>query len=324
MPNLYGALVTPEDDWEFKDDQEMDKEENWEVHDDGEFGIAQLSTMKFSSGDPKVTRRNLLLAIFVTMVIAVSTLVLLTGQKFNSISGRDNYSTSAYDASNAMINVVSVSNEYGELDLSAMLPYEFLTDSFLIEPYKETTITIGGLYNNCNYNWSFIKFGVNSVNASDIISTDQKLNVTLISPGAYNFTILEKCGEAMNSHRQLNMKVWVKYVRRELSMLNDFDREEFLDAFHVLWNVSTTQGKVLYGDRYKSVKYFATLHNDGGGNAACDEFHGGLGFLNNHMYLSAYLEQSLQLVNPKVALNYLDYSKYFESAAYANRKFRYT
>lgn len=324
MPNLYGALVTPEDDWEFKDDQEMDNEENWEVHDDGEFGIAQLSTMKFSSGDPKVTRRNLLLAIFVTMVIAVSTLVLLTGQKFNSISGRDNYSTSAYDASNAIINVVSVSNEYGELDLSAMLPYEFLTDSFLIEPYKETTITIGGLYNNCNYNWSFIKFGVNSVNASDIISTDQKLNVTLISPGAYNFTILEKCGEAMNSHRQLNMKVWVKYIRRELSMLNDFDREEFLDAFHVLWNVSTTQGKVLYGDRYKSVKYFATLHNDGGGNAACDEFHGGLGFLNNHMYLSAYLEQSLQLVNPKVALNYLDYSKYFESAAYANRKFRYT
>ena len=76
---------------------------------------------------------------------------------------------------------------------------------------------------------------------------------------------------------------------------------------------------VLYGDRFKSVNYFATLHNDGGGNAACDEFHGGLGFLNNHIYLSAYLEQSLQLVNPAVALHYMEYSKYFESLEFHER-----
>ena len=68
-----------------------------------------------------------------------------------------------------------------------------------------------------------------------------------------------------------------------------------------------------YGERFKSLHYFAALHNDGGGNSVCDEFHGGVGFLNNHMYLSAYLEQSMQLVNPKVCLHYIEYTQYFES-----------
>ena len=58
------------------------------------------------------------------------------------------------------------------------------------------------------------------------------------------------------------------------------------------------------------------IHNDAAGNGVCDEFHGGLGFVSNHVYLSSFLEQSLQLVNPRVALHYMDYSKYFESDAF--------
>ena len=32
-----------------------------------------------------------------------------------------------------------------------------------------------------------------------------------------------------------------------------------------------------------------------------------------------YLEQSLRLVNPRVSLHYMDYSKYFESDAFKSR-----
>jgi hypothetical protein len=113
----------------------------------------------------------------------------------------------------------------------------------------------------------------------------------------------------------------VKYIRRELSSLNDDDREEFLDAFHTLWTTSTTDGKMKYGDAYKSLFYFASLHNDAGANAQCDEFHGGNGFVNNHLLLSAYLEQSLQLVNPRVALHYMEYTKYFEMSEFKTRKY---
>jgi hypothetical protein len=113
--------------------------------------------------------------------------------------------------------------------------------------------------------------------------------------------------------KQMTQTVWVKYVRRELMTLTDEDREEFLDAFRTLWDVTTKDGMTKFGKLYKSVAYLSTVHNDAGANSVCDEFHAGTGFLNNHMYLSAYLEQSMQMINPKVALHYIEYTQYFES-----------
>jgi hypothetical protein len=62
-----------------------------------------------------------------------------------------------------------------------------------------------------------------------------------------------------------------------------------LDAFSTLWKVNTVDGVELYGAEYKSLYYFASIHNDGGGNGACDEFHGDQGFVNNHMMLGVSL-----------------------------------
>lgn len=215
--------------------------------------------------------------------------------------------------------ISSVSNNYGVQDLSAMLPYPFLDGSFLVEPYRESTIELAEPIDGCTYSWLMISKSV-PVKEYQGISLDGVIVVTLPTVGEYTFTAKETCDGASVSERELKMSLWVKYVRRELSSLTVDDREEFLDAFHKLWTVSTTEGVVLYGSRYKSINYFATLHNDGGGNGVCDEFHGGHGFLNNHMYLSAYLEQSLQLVNPRVALHYMEYTKYFESTAFRTRE----
>ena len=38
-------------------------------------------------------------------------------------------------------------------------------------------------------------------------------------------------------------------------------------------------GIELYGSRYKSLFYLASIHNDGGSNSVCDQFHGGQGIL---------------------------------------------
>jgi hypothetical protein len=215
------------------------------------------------------------------------------------------------------LTISSVINDYGLYGSSGMMPYTFLQDSFLVEPYKETKITLDGTTIGCSYDWSFTKLSDGEIKSSGT-SKGCDIIVTLSSVGEYNLAILEDCGEDLKE--VLNMSVWVKYVRRELSKLNNMDREEFLDAFHTLWTVSTVAGKTLYGDRYKSLYYFAILHNDGGGNTRCDEFHGGSGFLNNHMYLSAFLEQSLQLVNPRVALHYMEYTKYFSSSNFQARE----
>ena len=69
-----------------------------------------------------------------------------------------------------------------------------------------------------------------------------------------------------------------------------------------------------------STAHFSMVHNDGGGNGICDEFHAGIGFINNHLYLGMYLEQSLRLVNPRVSLHYMEYSKYFESSDFEKHK----
>ena len=260
---------------------------------------------------------SLTLIAFIASAFLLSSLVAVNISRPSPAILSGNFLTMSSDAST--LAVTSISNEYGIWDSSVMLPYPFLTNSLLAEPYKESIIILADTISGCSYGWSMIKINDNST-IFDGISTDGSIVFTLNTVGEYAFTASESCGDISSSSRQLSMSVWVKYVRRELSTLNDVDREEFLDAFHTLWTVSTADGIVMYGDRYKSVNYFATLHNDGGGNPVCDEFHGGLGFLNNHMYLSAYMEQSLQLVNPKVALHYLEYNKYFESSSYQKRK----
>jgi hypothetical protein len=46
----------------------------------------------------------------------------------------------------------------------------------------------------------------------------------------------------ISTMRTLHTSIWVKYVRREISTLTDTDREEFLNALHVLWDVSSKKG----------------------------------------------------------------------------------
>jgi hypothetical protein len=251
----------------------------------------------------------------VVLTVAAASVILLAS---NAQTFKSNTQT-VLDSTSDSLSLSAISNDYGLWSQNKMLPYAFLTDTFLLEPYKETSISIAEPSADCIYNWSFTSKTTGDV-ASSGSTLDGNFVVSLKTVAEYQMDISEICGGLDVASRRLSNPVWVKYVRRELSSLTDTDREAFLDAFYTLWTVSTTKGKVLYGDKYKSVNYFATLHNDGGGNSDCDEFHGGLGFLNNHMYLSAYLEQSLQLVNPATALHYMEYSKYFDSTAFQSRK----
>jgi hypothetical protein len=209
---------------------------------------------------------------------------------------------------------VSVSNEYGDY-MSNMFDYPFLDDALLVEPYRETTFTVANADSSCSYSWAIKSKGSTDDSGT---SDDGVFTSTLEDVGTYTLKITEDCDSGSSS--SLEKTIYVKYVRRELSSLTDTDREDFLDAFHTLWEVNTVDGQSTYGDDYKGLYYFAQVHNDGGGNPICDEFHGGAGFVNNHIYLGNYLEQSLQMVNPKVALHYLDYTMYFESDDFQKRK----
>ena len=110
-----------------------------------------------------------------------------------------------------------------------------------------------------------------------------------------------------------SFSIALKYVRRELTKLTDSDRENFLDAMYTLWSVSTKEGVEKYGPDYKSIFFFTQIHLDATMYPDCDMLHDGRGFVVGHLYLEAYFEQSLQAVDPRVAMHYLDYGKLFSS-----------
>jgi hypothetical protein len=304
MSASYGALGQPSDTFEAA------------IYDED----ASIIDVKKSASSPKSFKILARSATIATItLISIGAIAMFDVNTFSSSARYHEIAKLSVTSSSKILTINTVSNNYGVQDLSAMLPYPFLNGSFLIEPYKEATIDLSEPIDGCTYSWLIVSKSV-PIKEYSGTSLDGSIVVTLPTVGEYTFTATETCDDASVSARELDMSLWVKYVRRELTSLTEDDREEFLDAFHTLWTVSTTEGVVLYGSRYKSINYFATLHNDGGGNGVCDEFHGGHGFLNNHMYLSAYLEQSLQLVNPRVALNYMEYTKYFESAEFKTRK----
>ena len=226
--------------------------------------------------------------------------------------------TSTTPARDAGLYAVAT-NEYSYLN-QKMFAYPFLEDGILVEPYKPTKITINGMGDGVGNNiyWSIVNVKDESIafHGEAIVSLD--FTVTLTEVGEYRLTVEEQYDgyRDQTSMRTLKQSIWVKYVRREISTLTDTDREDFLDAFKLLWDMQTKKGKEKYGDNYKSLNYLAMIHNDGGGNWVCDEFHTGTSFLNNHLYLRMYLEQSLRLINPRVSLHYMDYTKYFDSPAF--------
>ena len=217
-----------------------------------------------------------------------------------------------------------VTNEYSGMG-TKMLPYPFLKDAVLMEPYRESTVTLKGFTPGCNLEYTLTGVTDDSIILSQQIkkSEDGVFTVKPTKTGQYVLHAEQTCDDDVDGQqkKQMTQTVWVKYVRRELMTLTDEDREEFLDAFRTLWDVTTKDGMTKFGKLYKSVAYLSTVHNDAGANSVCDEFHAGTGFLNNHMFLGMYLEQSLRLINPKVSMHYMDYSKYFSARDFDNHLF---
>jgi len=256
-------------------------------------------------------------AVFVVSILTLSTYISKgiskSNLKFNTIT------TSVEDE-------ISVSNPDYESTSSTMFAYPFLDGAYLMEPLRINIVKVNvddsslcavpSVTNGaCYISWSLE--GGNVEQTLTGCSESNSFNVIPPSTGQYSLSIKMQCADGSYSAVG-QYSIWVKYVRREVRSLTDTDREEFLDAFRTLWDVSTVDGVARFGPKYKSLFYLASVHNDAGGSPLCDEFHGnaGYGFVNNHVFLSSFLEQSLQLVNPRVALHYIDYFEIFSSEAY--------
>eukprot|EP00903_Cladosiphon_okamuranus_P013119 g12236.t1 len=121
-------------------------------------------------------------------------------------------------------------------------------------------------------------------------------------------TAAEAVAEEISPENTLDFVVAVKYVRREIRALTDRDRETFFNAVAVMQRVPSAVGREIYGSKYFSKDYFNRMHLYYGGRKDCDHWHAGAGFVTSHIAITLMYEQSLQAINPSIALPYWDFT----------------
>lgn len=295
------------------------------VHQDSECDLKYGRHITTEEGVPITNRWNAVfkggaaIALAVSFVLYVGAQKVITYSAPNELFTQDDFRNASFEVSHNDV-VAVVTNEYTFLNLKTF-DYPFLDDTLFMEPHRENTVTMRGLGNERTgkdsdfvHTWTLTGIKANKgLSYSGELTRDWCIIVPK-SVGSYELLVTNDLDWKSVSYPIFNWTcpVVVKYVRRNIQSLNDFDREEFLDAFRTLWDVNTKDGMELYGNkRYKSLYYFAQIHNDAGGNPACDEFHRNAGFIHNHIYLGLFFEQSLQMVNPRTCLHYWEYTSTF-------------
>ena len=256
------------------------------------------------------------------------------------------------DVSNTPSLAFSVWNEYTVTSpLSGYYPW-----SLIIEPYRNTTFSI-----DSNTVRALNRMGVTcyrwTIDDTLLgIGTEMTTMVTL-STGVYTLSLsayttptpsASECSSSDTSTLQLvtetSETVAIKYVRRELRGLNEYDRTAFFQALSIIQRVPTQVGKSLYGEKYRSKDFFNRMHLYYGGMQDCDHWHAavsynlsinvsvyisltlyllhiqGTGFTTSHFTLHNMYEQSLQSINPSIALPYWDFT--IESTMFEPSTFR--
>lgn len=196
----------------------------------------------------------------------------------------------------------SASNEYGIFSA----PYPWLKDTIgaqLIEPYKTTTLTLSDttlLSSSYRVVWEIPSLGIS-------LSGNPTMFV-VNSTGVFDITISVYDASTDSFIDSLSTILISKYVKRELRSLTIADRERFLDAAAVLWQLGDIEGRAKYGSQYTSVATFVVEHAQASGDIQCDQFHEGSGFLTHHLALTNSFDAALRAVDPSVTLPYWDFT----------------
>ena len=138
------------------------------------------------------------------------------------------------------------------------------------------------------------------------ITLSEKLSVIFPSPGTYSISFL--CTLLDGSTVDYVDVVDAYYVRRELRELSIRDKNLFLDTFLTLYHTGAAEGVKLFGTHYKPLSYFEKMHLDAAASRRVDHIHDGMGFLTQHMALTAEMELALQSVEPSLTIPYWDYT----------------
>ena len=76
-----------------------------------------------------------------------------------------------------------------------------------------------------------------------------------------------------------------------------------------MYTTGTKDGRLLYGKKYRSARYFIEEHLKGAADKTCDHWHDDAGIANHHIAFTWEFENSLVSVDPTTAVHYWDYTR---------------
>ncbi len=131
------------------------------------------------------------------------------------------------------------SNFYHARDGKPAQDYPWLKGVKLIEPHRETTLSVSSPRDGHEYLWEIWGEGED---ADDLRATVTGVEVSVILTELNeNMITLKEVNVEGYVVRQLQERVMVKYVRREIRTLTDDEREELFDAVRLMDMIICTQ-----------------------------------------------------------------------------------
>jgi hypothetical protein len=201
------------------------------------------------------------------------------------------YTKTLYDTIN-----VTVSNEYGIYNGAK---YGWLTNKYLAEPYKTTSLSVNVDTENILWKWE--------EEDTDNEYWGKTLEKIFTNTGEYNLYL-----SGLNSNNETivskTIPIIVKYVKRELRSLTSADRHKFLHAASKIWKYTSSEGRAKYGDKFTGINELVEEHALASNDIKCDQFHEGSGFFTHHFAITQTFEAALRSIDPSVTLPYWDFT----------------
>jgi hypothetical protein len=171
-----------------------------------------------------------------------------------SITNRINRSKIQFDENSAvMINIDANSPDYSSLKALDYLPWENI-----IEPYRDQILTIS-TFQLDDIDITDDLFDKNSQYSVKWIIGEMEwdgvpVTININSVGKY-----ENCSVIISNINSgvsytSTFDLYVKYIRREFRTLTNEDRDTFISALRLLYDMNNTLGKQIYGEKYQSAE----------------------------------------------------------------------
>lgn len=202
----------------------------------------------------------------------------------------------------------SCSNSYTASAPDIGKNYLWLHSRHLMEPYRQTTLTVKNGTEAGIYKWEIKP--PNGSHSSTHVVYGAVVAYTCTYPGEYNITVTEAKmhdGKRIIARRGGGVSQ-CRYVRRELRTLSEEDRKKFFNAMGTVYWEDCETGVEKYGKRFTCMETIVDVHNTLAGARYCDHMHDGYGFMTQHAALSRWFESILQVISPSIALPYWDYT----------------